>query len=87
MAARMVEVQVSVSVKQPKGVTMSSKFLHSVVTQWAKTGKAPRNIEVTAIYWKRGGRDYGPYDPDQHRASVLPILLAGQFRTVGGTRS
>lgn len=87
MPARMVEVQVSVSVKQPKGVTLSSKFLHEVVTRWAKGGKLPRNIEVTAIYWRKGGKDYGPYDAEKHRASVLPILLAGQFRTVGGARS
>jgi hypothetical protein len=87
MAARMVEVQVSVTVRQPKNITLSSGLLHAAVVQWARTGKAPRNMDITAIHWRKGGRDYGPYDPDAHRQEVLPILLAGQFRTVGGNRS
>ena len=80
--ARMVEVQVSVQVKQPAGVTLPASLLHAAVKHWAETGTAPRNMRITAIWWRKGGRDYGPYDPRKHRESVLPILLSGNFRAI-----
>jgi hypothetical protein len=53
----LVEIQLSVSVRKPKGYKISRKLLDSAAAQWKETGIMPKGFRIRFIRWRNPERE------------------------------
>jgi hypothetical protein len=53
----LVKIQLSVSVRKPKGYKITRQLLDAVALQWQETGTVPKGFKVRHIRWENPGRE------------------------------
>ena len=53
----LVKIQLSVSVRKPKGYKITRKLLDAVALQWQETGTVPKGFKIRYVQWENPLRE------------------------------